>query len=819
MKTKLKNLLLMLALSLTFVISAYKVNCDEASKTVNLGKDYTYCTFTVTGENLSNCTGSVISPNGGSYALSNIDGYLVTTIDKVQKGEWTIKVVSSETVPDFSVSISANNLVSQGNQNIVDTTVAKKVTNLSAYMEDETIIVNWAKGDNETVLVQFIDADTNEQLEYAQNSDGTAKFKMPQNSNKVIVKCVYYSYREYDNAYTSYIFDRAEVPTAEISFNCKEKTNLNTIECSVNTVYKYSIYNNGNAVKNSIPLVEGDNHIVLKVTSDKGYIKNYEYEIFKDTKPPVISLNEDISRLQTEYEQLQISGTVTDAVTLMVQGSYVNFNDEGSFDALLTFDMGSNEIVIRATDDTGNVTEYIAYVTRYEVQKGIPTSLIVLIGAVIIIIGVIVIGRRQFKKNLSEELSKRDSELSSVKKDLEGERYKATHDELTDCKNRTGYMNDLSEVNINDICIINFDVNNLKWTNDNLGHQSGDKLLLTISNLLKEKFKNVYRMGGDEFTVITDKYSFDEDVLKEIDIYLEEKTKVDPDKVIYQVAYGYDFGDGVKTEKEIYFNADQLMYADKKEKKKKLADSKEDLEKSGFSLEQIDNLLKKYDNKNSAEAVKKERKTYFKEAETVETVETKKSNPVLPIILSAIPYVFALVIVAIILFKVVFFGVIQSESMSPTMKTGDIIIGSRLYYEFNDYNRGDMVSFEMDGEIHGKRIVGIEGDAITFKNGYVVLNGEVLYEEYLDEDIETNDVDTYEVPTDTLFLLGDNRENSVDSRYWDNPYLPTENILGKVLIVIPSKYAVPIKFSLLGLGTVILLILIISLFTSKKEEW
>ncbi len=812
-----KKILSLLAILLMCCVTHANVYCDEQTKEVEFKKDYSFCTFTVSGDSLENCEGYVISPNGGSYSLSYIDGYLVTTIEKVASGKWTVKLESESDIPTFKVSVSTSSLISQG-QDVVDTSIAKKVTDLKAYMEDDSVYISWEKEDDESVMVDIYDADTLESLSSDNCKDGRFKYELPKEVKRVIVKCVYYRYRNYDNAVTSYVFDKGELPTAEISFNCSEKTNMNTVECSVNTYDSYTIYNNGNVTKNSIAFEEGLNHVIVRLTSDKGYIKNYEYNFTKDTKPPVLSLNADINSISTEYEQMQISGTVTDAVSLMIQGNYVQFNDEGYFESILNFALGNNEVVIKATDDTGNVTEYIAYVNRYEIKKGINPSIIILFVSAFIIAGLVLFGKKWFKHNLKEELKKKEDEAESVKHELEAERYKATHDELTKCKNRTGYMQDLKDFDIGDICIINFDVNNLKWTNDNLGHQQGDKLLLTISSLLNEKFENVYRMGGDEFSVLTDKYTFDEAVLAEIDEILAKMTEDDVDNIIYQVAYGFDFGDGIKTEKEISYNADQLMYEDKKHKKERLKEDKDKLVENGLSLEAIDNLLKKHDRKIALESAKASDKKVLKEEvkENISKVDKKKSTFLS--VLSYVPYVVILVCVYVLMNHVFFVGNIASDSMYPTMKTGDMIVGSRLYYNDNEFERGDKIFFKQDGRYLGKRVVGISGDVISFKSGYTVINGEIAKEDYLDEDIETIGAGIYEVPENGLFVMGDNRENSLDSRYWENPYLTKSNVVGKIFFVIPSKYATVVKLMLCGLGLMLLILISVNEISKRKQK-
>ncbi len=817
-KNGLIKILTVLLVLFAFASLNKRLYCSELEKEVELKKDYSFCTFTISGEGLEGCNGYLISPNGGTYALSFIDGYFVATIEKVEGGIWTVKIVSEseEEVPPYKVSVSSNTLVKQGTD-VADTSIAKKITALQAYMEDDCVNISWEEEENESVVIDILNANTLENLTTISEASGKARYQIPEDVERVIVKCVYYRYKGYDNAYTSFVFDKSELPKAEIAFNCDEKTNLNTVECKVSTDAKYTVYNNGNEMKGDISFDEGLNHVVIRLVSESGYIRNYEYDFIKDTKPPVISLDTDINLMNTTYEQYKISGNVTDAVSLMVQGNYVQFNDEGYFETILNFNLGENEIVIKALDDTGNITEYIAYVTRYEEQSKINPLVIIIGGLVLIIACIIFFGKKLFKRNLRAELQKKEEENDAIKHELEEERYKATHDELTKCKNRTGYMQDLKNTNISDVCIINFDVNNLKWTNDNLGHQSGDRLLFTISDLLKEKFENVYRMGGDEFTVLTDKYTFDENLLYEIDEILAEKTREDVDNIIYQVAYGYDFGDGIKTEKEISHNADLLMYEDKKMKKERLKADKDNLVEKGFSVESIDSLLRKHDRKVALESGKKQDhvKTSAIIKEESKKVDSKQS--VILYIIKNIPYVLLLVCVYL-LTKVFYIGTVESDSMYPTMKTGDVVVGSRIYYDYNEIKRGDRIVFIKDGYNIGKRVIGIGEDVISFKNGYVVINGEVTKEDYLNEDLETLGVGEYEVPENGLFVLGDNRSNSYDSRYWDNPYVSKDEVIAKIFMSIPQKYAVVLKYMFLGIAVGALILIIISEMPKKDKE-
>ena len=133
-------------------------------------------------------------------------------------------------------------------------------------------------------------------------------------------------------------------------------------------------------------------------------------------------------------------------------------------------------------------------------------------------------------------------------------------------------------------------------------------------------------------------------------------------------------------------------------------------------------------------------------------------------------------------------GRIPSESMEPTMMVHDWTIGDRNAYRDEDPQRGDIMIFYLEEEQTSlvKRVIGLPGETVTFVGGHVYINGEPLDEsEYLDESVETECEETFVVPEDSYFMLGDNREISLDSRYWEEPYVSKEDIESKVLWIIP----------------------------------
>jgi signal peptidase I len=129
---------------------------------------------------------------------------------------------------------------------------------------------------------------------------------------------------------------------------------------------------------------------------------------------------------------------------------------------------------------------------------------------------------------------------------------------------------------------------------------------------------------------------------------------------------------------------------------------------------------------------------------------------------------------------------VPSGSMENTIMTGDHVIGSRLSYRFSDPERGDIVIFRFpDNEkiYYVKRIIGMPGDTVDIIDGKVYLNGseEPLEEPYIREPMVPEAPMHFEVPEGCYFMLGDNRNYSMDARRWENTYVKREKIIAKVL--------------------------------------
>ena len=131
-------------------------------------------------------------------------------------------------------------------------------------------------------------------------------------------------------------------------------------------------------------------------------------------------------------------------------------------------------------------------------------------------------------------------------------------------------------------------------------------------------------------------------------------------------------------------------------------------------------------------------------------------------------------------------AVIPSESMQTTIMKGDRIIGSRLAYRSKDPQRFDIVIFKYPddpSQLFVKRVIGLPGETVNIVDGKVYINDseEPLDDSFCPETPEGS-FGPYTVPEGCYFMLGDNRNHSMDSRYWQNPFVEEDAIEAEVAV-------------------------------------
>ena len=125
---------------------------------------------------------------------------------------------------------------------------------------------------------------------------------------------------------------------------------------------------------------------------------------------------------------------------------------------------------------------------------------------------------------------------------------------------------------------------------------------------------------------------------------------------------------------------------------------------------------------------------------------------------------------------------IDGSSMEPNLHHGEFVIVSKINYRFGEPERGDVVVFDFPQNItqeYIKRVIGLPGEHILVEDGNVYVNEIILSEPYIF--MEPRYEGEWDVPEDTLFVLGDNRNNSSDSHSWG--MVPVNNVIGEALVV------------------------------------
>ena len=128
------------------------------------------------------------------------------------------------------------------------------------------------------------------------------------------------------------------------------------------------------------------------------------------------------------------------------------------------------------------------------------------------------------------------------------------------------------------------------------------------------------------------------------------------------------------------------------------------------------------------------------------------------------PYLLIIVIVLLLKTYIISPILVSGDSMDSTLKDGDMMLLNKLAYKTNDIERFDIVVVEHNNSYIIKRIIGLPGDTVKCIDNKLYINDKVYTEEYLDKDTKTSDFEIETIKEGYYFVLGDNREVSLDSR-------------------------------------------------------
>lgn len=156
-------------------------------------------------------------------------------------------------------------------------------------------------------------------------------------------------------------------------------------------------------------------------------------------------------------------------------------------------------------------------------------------------------------------------------------------------------------------------------------------------------------------------------------------------------------------------------------------------------------------------------------------------------------YIITFLIIVFVFTFIVSIQPIAGNSMSPTLSDGNITIVSKLTYKLSKIKRNDVVVIKTkDDERYVKRIIGLPGENVSHLNGLLFINNDAYSESFLDEDVITSNFLLVDIcpmslcpngviPEDYYLVLGDNREDSFDSRDPDMGLVSIKEIQGKVV--------------------------------------
>lgn len=161
----------------------------------------------------------------------------------------------------------------------------------------------------------------------------------------------------------------------------------------------------------------------------------------------------------------------------------------------------------------------------------------------------------------------------------------------------------------------------------------------------------------------------------------------------------------------------------------------------------------------------------------------KKSIRKNKILIVTLGFILFIIILLVVISRHFYFSIdsVDEVNMSKTIKCGD-----RVYVDKNygSIDRGEVYKFKKDDRVYYDRCIGIGGDVIKVENDKVYINGILFSENYVSSKIKGKVNFEVTVPGGQYFMLGDNRAESVDSRFWFNKFVKNDDIIGKVTKIV-----------------------------------
>lgn len=742
---------------------------------VTLDNDYSACSFKIEFESEGNYKAELIDTQENSHDFVVIDRKTMTCdLDKTKKGEYTVNIISASEDDIGKVTLSVNSQKTS-TTDIVDNNIkiGRDISGLKMYLKDSSLIVTWTDETCGAVNVKVVNPDTGETVK---NEKVTTKYfecNLNDDIQKISVSVVPAASSSITGAELTFNIDASYNPDATIKFPDKTKVNKDEITIHAALGNTYSIYaeDNDECVLTTDMMIEGDydlkiplkydgsNKLKVYVLDADGNMKSTAAEIYKDTVAPVLSFDEEYDGIETTNSSFTIAGNVTNYDTFKINDSDVKVATDGHFEKECALHLGENHIKVVAADDAGNETKYEITINEVEKKVQMDPRLIVIIVIVCILI---------YSKIRKNKLQKE----TLIKNNLKVENDKPEDDETS--QESVLVMNDEDENEDKD---------------ENHTDKEEKKFALLKKKIVFKKRLNNKESNENEAEEMQSERT-DETEKNKHNFFkkLKVRQKIKKDKV------SVPENTVSEVEPEPKGSLENLMSESPKQNEEVKCDHEEKVKNKYCSEDRKVTIITIPD--DSMESEKKDNSTEKHQEEGTQTIinvytnesrKPRKKKGKLGWLIGKIVNLSVFVGMLFIIFHYVLLnGYIRSGSMEPAMVTGDFTISNRLAYTKSLPCTGDIIFFEHDGEIVSKRVIGVAGDAISFADGKVLVNGEVLDEStYLDDTIITECEYTYDVPNGCVFVLGDNRQDSNDSRYWSNPYVSISSIKAKLMFVIP----------------------------------
>lgn len=800
--------------AITCIMCIFPVSAYAAEKDTDfmLEKDYAACTFTVTFDGDGNYSGYITDTEGNEYQLISTDySHLFCTVRNAKAGTWQSHIENSiGNIPDIKISVKATNAgeAYDPNQTI---RVGLDIAELKVFFEDRDVVCDWNSSENDDVVVSVTSLDNNVILgkDTVRKGSHTYRCTIPEGTRTVTVSAVPAESAGIIGAERTFTLDVPEPPSAYVTF--PEKTYTNQEDCSLRLVsgkdYGYEVVCEGKTIAQgtigreemelSVPLsLEGENSITVWFTDARANRTSFHTDINRDTQSPRLQFFTDYDGLTVSADHIIIEGKVFEYDSLNINGNAVIPATDGYFTYDCMLHEGMSDIIVTASDLAGNSTVFQFKIT-YVVPSSSGSKKVI---ACIVMIAVLAFGVYYFlipkkkKDNSEPDADDIPEEKKSFLGSISARFGKNDRDDYRPLKNvRKRELKTVKDFE-NDFDIDPDDLkNDLEKAVDRELNDTGDiKGVVPVQQCPddSESYEEDEKTTED---IIAPVQQDVKENASDLEGNHEDGTTVPASEKIPEKKKGQE-----DTEPKSSAEKKSILSFFRKEKKEKIEKEFEYVEKKitvdgEVRIEDYDENFDLSAKKNPNRKAKVEKAIRTKvEKQKEKAPETRKiqyRTSSRAKTKTFIGYCLFILMIWAVLTWVIQLGYVPTESMSPYIKAGDCYIGvRRLIFSNLELERGDIVAFRKDGEVLQKRIIGMPGDHISFLDGYVYINGEKLDESaYLDSNVHTNCAREYTVPEGCYFMLGDNRSDSFDSRYWQEPYIPYDDLQALCKLVIPTN--------------------------------